>query len=93
LIKELQSLGLDVKVLNGMKQEIDLKQSFEEDEEIALTVIDEDALKAVIIEEELPGFTVKEAENLDSDEEIFDEENVYVSDEHIDTIFDNEFDV
>ncbi len=36
LIKELQSLGLDVKVLDKYNEEIDLKQTFEEDEEIGL---------------------------------------------------------
>ncbi len=34
LVKELQSLGLDVKVLDGNNEEIDLKQSFEDDEDI-----------------------------------------------------------
>ncbi len=33
LIKELQSLGLDVKVLDRNNEEIDLKQSFEDDDE------------------------------------------------------------
>mgnify|MGYP003442109810 FL=1 len=32
LIKELQSLGLDVKVLDKYKEEIDLKQSFDDDD-------------------------------------------------------------
>ena len=36
LIKELQSLGLDVKVLDKYDDEIDLKQSFEEDDDIGL---------------------------------------------------------
>ncbi len=36
LIKELQSLGLDVKVLDKYDEEIDLKQSFEEDDDIGL---------------------------------------------------------
>ncbi len=36
LIKELQSLGLDVKVLDKYEEEIDLKQSFEEDEDLGL---------------------------------------------------------
>ena len=36
LIKELQSLGLDIKVLDKYNEEIDLKQTFEEDEEIGL---------------------------------------------------------
>ena len=34
LIKELQSLGLDVKVLDGQQNEIDLKANFDEDDSI-----------------------------------------------------------
>lgn len=41
LIKELQSLALDVKVLDRNNQEIDLKQTFEEDEDVGLTPIDD----------------------------------------------------
>ena len=37
LIKELQSLGLDVKVLDKDQQEIDLKQNFDDDDDIGLT--------------------------------------------------------
>ena len=33
LVKELQSLGLDIKVLNKDKEEIDLKQTFDDDDE------------------------------------------------------------
>ena len=36
LIKELQSLGLDIKVLDKNNDEIDLKQTFEEDDDIGL---------------------------------------------------------
>ena len=36
LIKELQSLGLDVKVLDEIGEEIDLKQSFDDDDDIGL---------------------------------------------------------
>ncbi len=36
LIKELQSLGLDVKVLDYNNEEIDLKQSFDDDDDIGL---------------------------------------------------------
>ncbi len=39
LIKELQSLGLDVKVLDKLGDEIDLKQTFEEDDDIGLTPV------------------------------------------------------
>ncbi len=44
LIKELQSLGLDVKVLDKDENEIDLKQSFDDDDDIGLgsPVIPED---------------------------------------------------
>ena len=40
LIKELQSLGLDVKVLDKDDQEIDLKQSFEDDDNMGLQPAD-----------------------------------------------------
>ena len=36
LIKELQSLGLDIKVLDKYDEEIDLKQSFEDEDDIGL---------------------------------------------------------
>ena len=36
LIKELQSLGLDVKVLDKNDEEIDLKQTFDDDDDIGL---------------------------------------------------------
>ena len=42
LIKELQSLGLDVKVLDKDDQEIDLKQSFEEDDNMGLQPAESD---------------------------------------------------
>ncbi len=56
LIKELQSLGLDVKVLDKLGEEIDLKQTFEEDEELGLTppVFDE-ALSENIMDD-MTGF-------------------------------------
>ncbi len=40
LIKELQSLGLDVKALDAYDEEIDLKQSFDEDDDIGLVPAD-----------------------------------------------------
>ena len=55
LIKELQSLGLDVKVLDKDNQEIDLKQNFDEDDDIGLG--------APVVTEDFPGETV--ADNLD----------------------------
>ena len=41
LIKELQSLGLDVKVLDKNNEEIDLKQNFDDDDDMGFTPSDE----------------------------------------------------
>ncbi len=46
LIKELQSLGLDVKVLDGNSNEIDLRQSFDDDD-VGLHIIDNEAFSTV----------------------------------------------
>ncbi len=56
LIKEFQSLGLDVKVLDKFGDEIDLKQSFEEDEELGLAppVFDEELSQGVM--DDMTGF-------------------------------------
>ena len=56
LIKEFQSLGLDVKVLDKNNEEIDLKQTFEEDEELGLAppVFDEEFSKGVM--DDMTGF-------------------------------------
>ncbi|MBQ7038017.1 MAG: DNA-directed RNA polymerase subunit beta [Clostridia bacterium] len=65
LVKELQSLGLDIKVLDRDKQEIDLKQTFEEDEELNVVTVDpvdDDAFSTVANENELDGYAVEEPE-------------------------------
>ncbi len=67
LVKELQSLGLDIKVLNKDKQEIDLKQTFEDDEDLTMVAVDpaadsEDAFHVVTNENELDGYGVEEPE-------------------------------
>ena len=50
LIKELQSLGLDVKVLDKENNEIDLKQNFDDDDDIGLA--------APVVTEDFPGENV-----------------------------------
>ncbi len=57
LIKELQSLGLNVKVLDKNKDEIDLRQHFEEDENPAYHHFDEKN-----VADDLDGFNIEEAE-------------------------------
>ena len=65
LVKELQSLGLDIKVLNKDNEEIDLKQTFEDDDP-GITMIDDEAFRNVTNENELDGYAVEEPELDDS---------------------------
>ena len=60
LVKELQSLGLDVKVLNKDQQEIDLKQTFDDDEDIDMKTVDDEAF-TVAEDGNMEGFGVSEA--------------------------------
>ncbi len=69
LVKELQSLCLDVRVLDKDNEEIDLKQSFDDDDEMVLQpVLEETYVETDDIEDE---FTVEEPE-LESDDEADD---------------------
>ncbi len=82
LIKELQSLSLDVRVLDQQGEEIDIKQKFEEDEDIAdaaSTEFDEDSVMT-----SMDGYTLDEggeegnmfddslADEEDDDDNVFD---------------------
>ena len=75
LIKELQSLGLNVKVLDKDEQEIDLKQNFEEDDDIGLTdtpVLEEDEVMT-----SMDGYTLEDDpddNNMFDESAFFDEE-------------------
>jgi DNA-directed RNA polymerase subunit beta len=88
LIKELQSLGLDVKVLDKAENEIDLKQSFDDDEDIGLgsPVISEEEdtdFENNTVADDLTGFGLEDengdaiADDIDefaSDDDEFDDE-------------------
>ncbi|MBS5480012.1 MAG: DNA-directed RNA polymerase subunit beta [Acutalibacteraceae bacterium] len=80
LVKELQSLGLDIKVLNKDKQEIDLKQTFDDDEELGLVAVDDEAFSHVTNENELEGYGVEEPE-LPEEDPFADEEPEEFADE------------
>ncbi|MBQ9978055.1 MAG: DNA-directed RNA polymerase subunit beta [Clostridia bacterium] len=74
LIKELQSLGLDVKVLDKDNQEVDLKQNFDEDDDIGLAppvFVDDFNEKPVM--EELDGFGLVDENGEDIVEETYDD--------------------
>ena len=75
LIKELQSLSLDVRVLDKDGLEIDLKQKFDEDEETMVVVADEDeTLNEAEVMTTMDGFLLDE----DSEEgNMFDESSIF----------------
>ncbi len=87
LIKELQSLGLDVKVLDADENEIDLKQTFDDDDDLGLgtPAIPEDAKEDFdfdgdTVADDLIGFGLED-ENGDA---IIDEEPDEEYDDHFD---------
>ena len=76
LIKELQSLALDVKVLDGNDDEIDLKQNFDDDDDIGFNPQEENFDEPTVADD-LEGFSVDEAgeDDLFDDEDGFSDEN------------------
>ena len=75
LIKELQSLSLDVRVLNDAGEEIDLKQHFDEDDDIVVASNDEEIFEEDEVMTSMDGFLLDE----DQDEEgnMFDESSIF----------------
>lgn len=78
LIKELQSLGLDVRVLDVEENEIDLKQTFEEDDDIIPQPVssaeDDDVMPDVVNDEDFDeGFTTDDDSFADLDDVAGDE--------------------
>ena len=62
LIKELQSLGLDVRVLDKDQNVIDLKQNFEEDDDYRMSDVEDDkAFSVVANENEFSGYSIEDA--------------------------------
>jgi len=60
LVKELQSLGLDIRVLDADKNEIDLKQQFDDDDDMGMIEPDSEAFTMVANESEFEGYGVGE---------------------------------
>ncbi len=78
LIKELQSLGLDVKVLDKYNEEIDLKQTFEEDEDLGLAppVFLNDDFDSQPVMDDFTGFGLQD----ENGEDIVEESNSDIDD-------------
>ena len=91
LIKELQSLALDVRVLDKDNNEIDLKQNFDDDDNMGLTpVIDDDMFTSTADSEQEfneRGFSVEQAPELD--EELSEFSDFGLDDLNNDDILDN----
>ena len=95
LIKELQSLGLDVKLYSEDNQELELKEHIEdgidfnlEKDKISLeeeNVLENDELENAYIEEDFD-----ESENLFDTDELLDDEDLYDSDLAADNIYNDE---
>ena len=88
LIKELQSLALDVKVLDKDNNEIDLKQTFDDDDDIAIQNApdEETEFENVTVESDLDGYGVEEPEDLGAD--LFNDNDDIFGDDEDDLPFD-----
>ena len=73
LIKELQSLALDVKVLDSNGDEIDMKQSFDDDDDIVLNVPEPEHENpdAVMVADNMDGFGFEDEEGNAIEEDDF----------------------
>ena len=85
LIKELQSLGLDVKVLNKNNEEIDLKQNFDDEDDIGFNPTEEN-FDEPNVADDLEGYSVEES---DEEESLFEDTEDEFAEEDSD---DDEFD-
>ena len=65
LVKELQSLGLDIRVLDAEGAEIDLKQTFDDDDEIGLIEPDSEAFTMVADERDFDGYSTGDIDDMD----------------------------
>ena len=76
LIKELQSLSLDVKVYNANNEEIDLKQSFDDDDDFVPQQTIDDEVEYKLEEDDLSdGFVAEESEGTEEVDIDIDEDN------------------
>jgi DNA-directed RNA polymerase subunit beta len=89
LIKELQSLGLDVKVLDKDDNEIDLRQNFEGDE-VPIPIADDEAFSEVNDAENAAGYAIEDAD--DEYGTVSDDDDEYRDDDENDEAEEPDFD-
>ena len=94
LIKELQSLALDIKVLDKDDNEIDIKQSFDDDDDLIVapnnTAPSEEDPNAVMVADDLTGFGLEDENGESIEDEFFDDDDTAFEDEEV---FDDEEDM
>ena len=86
LFKELQSLGLDIRVLDRNNNEVDLKQNFDEDDDIGLSkpiIPDESFESATAVESEFEGYSFQDENGEDIIEAADDADYADADDENI----------
>jgi DNA-directed RNA polymerase subunit beta len=86
LIKELQSLGLDVKVLDKNDDEIDLRQNFDDDDDIGFNPTDSNFEESNVADD-LEGYSIDENEE---DDGLFDDSDGYLNDDDSEDDFDKD---
>ena len=80
LIKELQSLGLDIRVLDKYNEEIDLKQNFEDDDaDMVIGVAEGETFEEEVVNDGLDGFGLED-ENGDPIADEIDDVDDFVDD-------------
>ena len=82
LLKELQSLALDIRVLTSNNAEVDIKESVEEGEGIA--PVDVEVLEDVPLED---GYIEENPEDGDTESDLYDDENIDLDFEPDDDMF------
>ena len=85
MVKELQSLGLDVKILDKDNEEIDIKQTYDEDENMPMASDYYDEADVAVDSEIEDNYTM---ENPDEDSDPFDDADFDGSDDEDDDGFD-----
>ncbi len=88
LIKELQSLGLDVKVLDQAGEEIDLKQTFEDDDDVVGIPVH---MEEELVADTMEGFGMEDAEGNPIVDETEGEEDSYSEVETFDDTVDEQY--
>jgi DNA-directed RNA polymerase subunit beta len=94
LVKELQSLALDIRILNHNMEEIDLDASFDDDDDVVAPddmLTNEDMAADQLDESELEDSMLSESDFDDDDDDIFSSDDDFAQPDISDSIDDDDF--